>query len=249
MVMNKKHVFVVGGRENNIPRWARAAFEIEHVDREEGKGKFEPTQPPDAIVVNVDFVSHQYSEQAHEHGKAHKVPVLHARSGWSTAVQEAARIGLDWFVRSVQAAGRALTNEHLQEAQEVEAAVDNAWEQAALYERERAKAAEKRLAKERAAREALEGKLAKIRSGAEKRVMEVIQRRATELRVMAERRDAEIKTRIARLATAAQAAVAEAQEAARKAHEALQAVDAAAVAAGAELSLPAELPGGVDSPG
>ena len=46
----RRRVLVVGGKEKNIPVWARNAFEIELVDQQEqssGKGKL-GSQPADA---------------------------------------------------------------------------------------------------------------------------------------------------------------------------------------------------------
>jgi len=184
----KKNVFVIGGRGNNIPKWAWAAFEIEHVDREESTGKFAPKAQPDAIVVNVDFVSHQYSSQAHEWGSSLKIPVLHARSGWSSAVEEAAKLGIDWFVRSVQAAGKSM----IEESQAVETMAESAWESAVAYERARADAAIKRLRKEATRREQLEHTLKRLRDGAEQRIVGEIRLRAAQMRDAQRERDQQL---------------------------------------------------------
>lgn len=228
----KKNVFVIGGRANNIPRWAWAAFEIEHVDREEGTGKFAPTNQPDAIVVNVDFVSHQYSSQAHEWGSSLRVPVLHARSGWSSAVEEAAKLGVDWFVRAVQAAGKSLT----EASQEVETLVESAWESVVAYERARVDAALKRLRKETARREQLEETLKRLRTGAEQRIVNEIRLRATQMRDAQRERDEQLAALGRTTAKALEVAVAAHEMLTGAFKEVIEATQAAL-----------DLPSGVDS--
>ena len=193
----RRRVLVVGGKERNIPIWARTAFDIELVSQETGGGKkgkgkldsYTSGTKPDAIVVCTKFVSHNFAGQAHEMGADLDIPVLKARDGWSTAVSEAARIGTDWFVDAVQVAGSALTVQRPDEALEALDLVDNAWKALAQaekaqadLEREKAEAAIKRMAKVQGKLEKVEGLYERLRSGAADRVMAEIKRRAAEMR-------------------------------------------------------------------
>jgi hypothetical protein len=199
--VTKKLVLAIGG--SSVPRWVHAAFDVQHVDDEVGKGKIEVRGAPDIVVVNVDFVSHQYSWQGHEIGAKLKIPVLHARGGWSSAVEEAAKQRIDWFVSAVG----GVAQDKPEVAAEVTAVVDNAWETAVTYERARATAAEKRLAKETKWRTELESNLRRLRSGAEDRIVSEIRRRATELRTAAERRDEAVKAHVGKLVESTLAAL------------------------------------------
>ena len=179
--MSKRRVLVVGGKDYNIPSWARRAFVIDLIDADANSGNstINP-QPADCIVVHVNYVSHNFSGQAHELGRKWKVPVLKARDGWSSAVAHAARNKVDWFVDAVQLAGQQLVEDDEEAAEEAIEAVDNAWRETALYEREKATGAERRMAK-------LEGKLDKVssayervRNGAEARILNAIKQRSAE---------------------------------------------------------------------
>jgi hypothetical protein len=199
--VTKKQVLAIGG--STVPRWVHSAFDVQHIGDEAGKGKIDVRGDPDIVVVNVDFVSHQYSGQAHEIGAARKIPVLHARGGWSSAVEEAAKQRLDWFVNAVG----GIAQDKPEVAAEVSAVVDNAWEQAVADARARADAAEKRLAKERSWREELESNLKRLRSGAEDRIVSEIRRRAAELRLAADRRDDAVKEHVTKLVESTLAAL------------------------------------------
>lgn len=184
----KKRVLAIGG--GSVPRWAEAAFELQHVDDEEDRGKFHVEEDPDVIVVNVDFVCHQHSWQAHELGSKLKVPVLHARGGWSSAVEQAAKLRLDWFVDAVGATAKDETDEPAK-------LVKSAWSYAADHERQRADAALHRLAKERKARETAEATLKRVRSGARDRILVEINRRMAEIRAENDERHAALKRKVA----------------------------------------------------
>ena len=179
--MSKRRVLVVGGKDYNVPSWARRAFVIDLIDAEAHGGNSSINPPrADCIVVQVNYVSHNFSGQAHELGRKWKVPVLKARDGWSSAVAHAARNKVDWFVDAVQLAGQQLIDEDEEAAEEAIDVVDNAWKETALYEREKATGAERRMAK-------LEGKLDKVaaaydrvRSGAEARIITAINQRSAE---------------------------------------------------------------------
>lgn len=186
--MTTRRVLVVGGRQNNIPSWARDTFDIEHVDQECGDKPFTVKHKADCIVVQVNWASHVMSGLAHELGRQWEVPVLKARDGWSSAVAHAARNKVDWFVDAVQLAGRRQKKDDPEKAVEVEEIVDNAWKNHAIQEREKAEAAEKRLAKVQAKFEKVSEAYERLRSGAEQRVIQAINRRAKELRAsMSER--------------------------------------------------------------
>jgi hypothetical protein len=236
----KRSVLAIGG--GSVPRWVTAAFDVQHVGDEEGKGKFTVYGEPDLIVVNVDFVSHQYSWQAHEEGAKRKIPVLHARGGWSSAVDEAARLRIDWFVAAVAAAPH-----REQDTEEVKAIVDSAWETAVEHERTRADAAEKRLKKERAWREEIEASLKRLRSGAEERIVTEIRRRAAELRQAAEQRDTAVREAQAKLVESTLAALSTAFAVQAEMAKALRTVEE--VARGALAASDRALPGEVDSAG
>jgi len=181
---SRPRVLVVGGKEKNIPIWARNAFEIELIDQQaqsSGKGKL-GSQRADAIVICTVAVSHNFSRQAHELGSEWGVPVLKARDGWSSAVQGAARCGADWFVDAVQMAGESLVAKNAPRAQEALETVDNAWKALAEAEREKADAAIKRMAKLQAKLDKVEDAYSRLRSGAQERVLQEIRQRATELR-------------------------------------------------------------------
>lgn len=185
----RRRVLVVGGSLRNIPIWARNAFDIELVDQYAGGGKGKGQlsnevsgTDPEAIVVCVKFVSHNFSSQAHELGAELDIPVLKARGGWSTAVSEAARIGTDWFVDAVQRAGSALTVQRPDEALEALEVADNAWKAFAQAEQAKAEAAVKRMTKVQVRLDKVEGLYERLRGGAEQRVMAEIQRRARAMR-------------------------------------------------------------------
>lgn len=235
--MTKKQVLAIGG--SSVPRWVYAAFDVQHVDDENGKGIFEVRGTPDVVVVNVDFVSHQYSWQGHEIGAKLKVPVLHARGGWSSAVESAAKLKLDWFVQAVSGVAEAKP----ELATETVPVVENAWEQAVTYERDRADAAEKRLSKERIRREAAESTLKRLRGGAEERIVLEIRRRATELRTAAERRDEAVKEQVGKLVASTLAALGTAFAAQGELAKALRLVEETARAAliAGDTRLPSEV--------
>jgi len=177
----KRRVLVVGGTPNSIPAWMNAAFTVEHVGTERSHGKLEANKA-DVVLVVTDQVAYDFSQNAHELGRAWGVPVLHAKRGWSSALAEAARIGLTWLVDGSQNGGKAVAEKSPEAAKEAEAVVENAWKETAEYERERAKAAEDRVTKERVKREQLEATLAKARAGAQERIISEIRRRAAEVR-------------------------------------------------------------------
>lgn len=184
-VVQKHRLLVVGGRDNNVPAWADAAFEVELVRCDvatDGKGKLEPKHRAEAIVIHLDFVSHNFSEQARAIAGEWNVPWFGVRKGWSSAVDRAARMGLNWFVDAVQTGGEAVAGKNEPRAEEAKALVENAWKDAAEYAQARAAAAEKRLGQETKKREQIESTLDRLRSGAEARIVGEIRRRAAEVR-------------------------------------------------------------------
>lgn len=186
--MNRR-VLVVGGAWHNIPTWARDAFEIEHVDQEQGTGNLKPKNEADCIVLQINWISHNMSGQAHDIGRKWGVPVLKARDGWSSAVAHAARNKVDWFVDAVQLAGRRRLKTEPEVAAEIEETVDNAWRDTAQHERDRAEAAQKRLQKVQVKLDKVSSAYERVRSGAEQRVIQAVNQRAAELRG---RRDVEL---------------------------------------------------------
>ena len=108
--------------------------------------------------------------------------MLKARDGWASAAKGAARNKLDWFVDAAQLSGPNLSVKNPPRAKEALEAVDNAWRDLAVVERERAAAAEKRLGKVHSRIDELEEKLARVRSGAQERVIAEVRRLAAETR-------------------------------------------------------------------
>lgn len=178
---NRPRVLVVGGKDYNIPSWARTAFNIDLYDGERGDGTINPT-PAALIVVQVNWTSHNLSSQAHQLGRDWNVPVLKARDGWSSAVAHAARNRVDWFVDAVQMASTQLSKKDPPQAEEAVEIVDNAWKATAEYERDRFDAAEKRMVKVETKLKNVEELLARARNGAKERIIEEINRRANEAR-------------------------------------------------------------------
>lgn len=178
---NKRRVLVVGGKDYNIPSWARTAFDIDLYDGERGDGAINP-KPAALIVVQVNWTSHNLSGQAHQLGRDWGVPVLKARDGWSSAVAHAARNRVDWFVDAVQMAGQQLATKNPPQAEEAVVAVDNAWKETAEYERDRFDAAKKHMVKLEGKLKNVEDLLARARNGAKERIIEEINRRANEAR-------------------------------------------------------------------
>jgi len=174
----KHSVLVIGGDARNIPKWARAAFSIEHVYAEtgSGNGKLSVKGSPEAIVVITDHVSHNFSDQAISLGRDLKIPVLKARSGWATAVANAAKHRIDWFVDAVQVASEK-DAEH--PAAEI---IDNAWKATAEYERERCEALSDRLKEVQARLLKAEEVAARAKGAAQQRVLAEVARRANEVR-------------------------------------------------------------------
>jgi hypothetical protein len=180
----KRQVLVVGGEPKNVPTWAARAFEIEHVTgmAQGGNRRLPVKKNPEAIVVIGDHVSHNFSGQAHDLGRALGVPVLKARSGWATAVAGAAKNRLDWFVDAVQRSGESLEKKNPPRAAEAAEAVENAWKETAQYERDRYDGAGKRLRDVQTRLDKVEHTLERVRSGAQERVLSEIKRRASEIR-------------------------------------------------------------------
>lgn len=199
---HRRHrLLVVGGRENNIPAWAEAAFEVELIsgEQESGRGKLEPKQAAEAVVIHLDFISHNYADQAREWAGKWNVPWFGVRKGWSSAVDRAARMGLVWFVDAVQLGGEAISSSNAPRAEEAKAIVENAWKEAAEYAQARAAAAEKRLGQEVKRREGIESVLIRVRGGAEQRIVGEIRRRAAEVRASEHQRLAPIRSASAEL--------------------------------------------------
>jgi len=181
--MSKPRVLVIGGKRKNIPAWADAAFEIVLLEQEGPKARIEPPEAPcSAIVIYTGAVSHQHSGQAHEMGSTWDVPVLKARDGWSTAVQQAAQIGATWFVDAVQTGAAAISDKNPPRAEEAAKIVDNAWRDHAEQEAARSDGLEKRLRKVQVKLDKANEVIARLRSGAEERILSEIRRRAAEVR-------------------------------------------------------------------
>ncbi len=179
----RRRVLVIGGQRKNVPVWAERAFDIDLIEGDhQGGNKSINPDPADAIVVAVNWVSHNFSGQAHELGRKWGVPVLKARNGWASAVKGAAMNRLDWFVDAVQVAGESLETKNMPRAIEAVEAVENAWKDAALIEREKAQAAEKRVRTTQRKLEKVESALERVRSGAQDRVIAEVRRRAADVR-------------------------------------------------------------------
>ena len=180
----RHRILVVGVDARNIPSWAQRAFDIEHVYGEEqgGNRRLPVKRNPEAIVVIGEHISHNFSGQAHDVGRALGVPVLKARSGWATAVAGAAKNRLDWFVDAVQVSGEALEEKNPPRAAEAAELVENAWKETAQYERDRCDAAIDRMKTVTTKLEKTEEILGRVRGGAQERVIAEVQRRAREIK-------------------------------------------------------------------
>lgn len=179
-----RKILVVGGDERNIPTWAKRAFTIEHVHGESkgGKGRLQVKKNPEAIVVVVEHVSHNYSGQCHELGRALDIPVLKARGGWASAVAGAAKNRCDWFVDAVQRSAESLDAKNPPQSEAGLEAVENAWKDVAEHERKRCDAATKRLGVVQNRLDKVEHTLERVRSGAQERVLAEVRHRASEIR-------------------------------------------------------------------
>jgi hypothetical protein len=175
--VTKPRILVVGGNTKNIPPWAAAAFDITLIDQHAPKTPIEtPSTPARAIVIWTAAVSHQHSGQCHKIGADWGVPVLKAANGWSSAVQQAAACGAQWFVDASQRGAASVEDVAALEA------VDNAWRD--LAEREVAKqvALSRRLRKVQDRLDREKAANAGLRSGAEERVIAEIRRQAASVR-------------------------------------------------------------------
>lgn len=176
--MGKHRVLVVGGREENIPMWAHEAFDIELIDGTNGgRGRLKPEHAAEVVVIAFDYVSHNYSEQAQKIANGWGVPWFGVRGGWASAVERAARAGLNWFVNGLQKDAESKP-EGDPEREEALRVVDNAWRFTVEHERVRANAAEKRLGKETRRRQQLEETVTRQRAAAERIVAELQNRHA-----------------------------------------------------------------------
>lgn len=179
----KPRVLVIGGKRKNIPAWAEVAFEIELLDQDGPKSHINgDRRPASAIVIYTGAVSRQHSSQAHDLGSSWDVPVLKARDGWCTAVEQAAKIGAAWFVDAVQAGSAAISTKNPPRSEEGLEIVDNAWRTVAEEEVVKRKALERRLRKVQGKLDKVGEALARVRSGAEERIVAEIRRRAAEVR-------------------------------------------------------------------
>lgn len=192
--MSKPRVLVIGGKRKNIPAWAEAAFEITLLDQDGSKSRIDPSDvPPAAIVIYTGAVSHQHSGQAHEMGATWDIPVLKARDGWSTAVEQAAQIGADWFVNAVQTGAQALDTKNPPRSKEGLEVVDNAWRDLAEQEVAKSEAMAKRLRKVQTKLDKANEVISRLRSGAEARIVAEIRARAAMVRQERDALDTERK--------------------------------------------------------
>jgi len=176
----KKHkLFVVGGKDRNVPSWIKAAFEVEQFDQDEGsRGRVpEPKATPDVIVVMKSWIGHKHYYDARDLAERLSVPLIEAAGGWSAAVQGAAEQELDWFLSAIE---KTKDSEEVKaEKVDVVEVIDSAWRQA--YDREWA------------ARTALERRYGKDRhrfEDAQAKLRTITNREAAAERVIAEVREA-----------------------------------------------------------
>ena len=167
--MTKRRVLVVGGKDYNVPTWARRAFNIDLVDADE-RGDLSVRDPSsaDVVVICVNYISNSVSGQARAISRKWNLPILKARDGWATAVTQAAQLKIDWFVDAVQLAGQELADVEVLEA------VDNAWRTATHHERVKSDNLEAKLAQ-------ISSDFERVRSGAEKRVLAAIQQQRAQV--------------------------------------------------------------------
>jgi hypothetical protein len=196
MADTKKHkLFVVGGKDRNVPPWIRAAFEVEQFDQDEGsRGRVpEPKAKPEVIVVLKSWIGHKHYFDACDLAKRLSVPLIEAAGGWSSAVQGAAEQELDWFLTAIE---QTKDSEEVKaEKVDVGEVIDNAWRQA--YDREWAArtALERRYGKDRQKFEAAQVRLRAItnREAAAERVITEVREAARLQRENLERSKEEVR--------------------------------------------------------
>ena len=191
----KKHkLFVVGGKDRNVPSWIKAAFEVEQFDQDEGsRGRVpEPKATPDVIVVMKSWIGHKHYYDARDLAERLSVPLIEAAGGWSAAVQGAAEQELDWFLSAIE---KTKDSEEVKaEKVDVVEVIDSAWRQA--YDREWAArtALERRYGKDRQKFDDAQIKLRAItnREAAAERVITEVREAARLQRENLERSKAEV---------------------------------------------------------
>jgi hypothetical protein len=172
--MARRRVLVVGGKDYNVPTWARRAFEINLVATDERGDLIVPEpESADVIVICVNYIANSVSGQARAIARKWNLPTLKARDGWSSAVAQAAQLKIDWFVDAVQLAGQDLADEDPPQAEAALEVVENAWRNAAHHEREKTEDLEAKLAK-------VSSDFERLRSGAEQRVLAAIAQQRTQ---------------------------------------------------------------------
>lgn len=173
----KKHkLFIVGGKDRNVPPWIKAAFDVEQFDQDAGsRGRVpEPSQTPDAVIVMKSWIGHKHYYDARELAARLGVPMVEAAGGWSAAVQAAAEADLDWFLKAIEKSKDS--DEVKASAEPVEEVIDNAWRQAYEAEWTKRTALEKRYAKDRKKFEETQAKLGTVagREAAAQRVIDEV---------------------------------------------------------------------------
>lgn len=170
-------LFIVGGKDRNVPPWIKAAFCVEQFDQDAGsRGRVpEPSTTPDAIIVMKSWIGHKHYYDARELATRLGVPMIEAAGGWSAAVQAAAEADLDWFLKAIE---KTKDSEEVKTSKEepVEEVIDNAWRQAYESEWTKRTALEKRYAKDRKKFEEADARLGAVagREAAAHRVIEEV---------------------------------------------------------------------------
>lgn len=200
----KRRIYIVGGKDKNVPSWLSSAFDYEQFEQDHTRGRTtDPSKKPDAIVVLSSWVGHKHFYDARDLAEKLEIPMLLSPGGWSASLKSAADLGVEWFISDIEAAkhkGVAGSPEVI----DIENFIDNAWREAYNREWSAREALERKLGKERVKFERAQEELAllKDRDAAAKRVVTEIRTAAALQRKEMEAHEREIHARSSRVARA-----------------------------------------------
>ncbi|MGD9729313.1 MAG: hypothetical protein AB7L09_03170 [Nitrospira sp.] len=130
----KRRIYIVGGKDRNVPRWLSAAFDYEQFEQDSANTRtLEPSQTPHAVICLTSWIGHEHWYGARDLAERLGVPLINSPGGWSGAIKAASDVGAEWFIQDIERAKNSKTLD-AQQVIEVEDFIDNAWRDA--YERE-----------------------------------------------------------------------------------------------------------------